>query len=390
MRDYKKSPPSSKTMIKTASIIFLSMIFIFTVQPVFPAVLRSSSILVDIDDTTGRLFLSTVNGKDDVEGDENSNLLFYDEPPTSYTIVYVDDELFVFGSTEGVFSLLPVNRNSSIEAVWENDLVRVRQIVTFVQRKGTGKEEGALIQYRVENKSKKKRSIGFRILYDTYLGEKGQYHFELSGRRRISFETTLENKSLPTFWRSQSEKNPALCLSGLLKGGIVTVPYKINFANFKTLQDHLEFGWVVPDTKRKRRFDNLPFSKDDSAVALYFKPVPVDPGGVREVNSMLGLCGIEDFTLETSETVVKIVKNEGEKKPPEFQQKHEDLSLLSQADLDRIVKELKRIKLLHGSLDDINGVIKRINEILASEGKKVEEDELVDILDSLQNMRKKP
>jgi len=105
---------------------------------------------------------------------------------------------------------------------------------------------------------------------------------------------------------------------------------------------------------------------------------------------MLGLCGIEDFTLETSETVVKIVKNEGEKKPPEFQQKHEDLSLLSQADLDRIVKELKRIKLLHGSLDDINGVIKRINEILASEGKKVEEDELVDILDSLQNMRKKP
>ncbi len=377
-------------MIKTASIIFLSMIFMFTVLPVFPAVLRSSSILVDIDDATGRLFLSTVNGKDDVEGDENSDLIFYDEPPSSYTVVYVDDELFVFGSAEGVFSLFPVNRNSSVEAVWENDLVRVRQIVTFVQRKGTGREEGVLIQYRAENKSKKKRSIGFRLLYDTYLGEKGQYHFELSDGRRISFETTLENKSLPALWRSQSEKNPALCLSGVLEGGIVTVPYKINFANFKTLQDHPEFDWVVPDTKRKRRFDNLPFSKDDSAVALYFKPVPVVPGGVREVNSVLGLCGTEDFILETSDTVVEVVKSEDEKKPHEVQQKHEELSRLSQADLDRIIKELKRIELLHGSLDDINVVIKRINEILASEGKKIEEDELVDILDSLQNVRKKP
>ncbi len=374
-------------MIRNVSIVFMLTIFTFAAVPVFPAVLKSSSILIDVDGSSGRLFLSTVDGKDDIEGDENSDLLFYDEPPTSYTVVYVDDEIFVFGSAEGVFSLLPINRNSSVEAVWENDLVRVHQVVSFAHRKSTGREEGALIQYRIENKSNTRRSIGLRLLFDTYLGEKGQCHFELSDGRQIAFETTLENKPIPVSWRSLSEKNPTLCLSGIINESIVTVPDKINLANYKTLHDHPEYGWVVPDTKRKRRFANPPFSKNDSAVALYFKPAPVDPVSVRDLSTVLGLCGSEEFNLEASETVVEIVKEEGKKRPPEIEQTQRAVSNLSPADLDRIKNELKSIKLIHGSLDDINGVIKRINEVLTSEGKQIQEDELVDILNTLQNAR---
>ena len=66
----------------------------------------------------------------------------------------MDDELYEFGSAEGNFSQYPVNRDQLIEAVWENDTVRVEQDVSLVRRKSTGKEEGVLIRYRIENKSK--------------------------------------------------------------------------------------------------------------------------------------------------------------------------------------------------------------------------------------------
>ncbi len=370
-------------------MIIMMIILAFAVSPVYAAVLSNSSILVDVDGGSGRIFLSTVNGRDDIKGDENSDLLFYDEPPTSYTIVYVDDELFVFGSAQGEFSLPPINRNGSVEAVWENDLVRVRQTVLFARSRDTGKKEGVLIEYKVENKSKMKRSIGLRLLFDTYLGEKGESHFELSDGRQVSFETTLENGALPAFWRSRSKKTPGLCLSSLITGSIVTTPDKITFANYKTLQDNPEYNWVVPVTKRKRRFDNLPFSKGDSAVALYFKPAPVDPGGVRECKTVLGLCGSEDYTLGAPETVVKekAVK-EIEKKPSDLTQAKAETAKLSPSELNRIKKELNSIELIRGSLDDINMVLKRINEILASEGKQMQKDELVDLLNVLQKAEK--
>jgi len=373
-----------------SKIFFIVLIIpIFTASPVFPSVLSNSSILVDVDGSSGRVFFSTVNGRDDIEGDENSDLLFYDEPPSSYTIVYVDDELFVFGSVQGEFSLPPTNRNGSVETVWENDLVRVKQVVLFARGKDSGREEGLLVKYRVENKSKTRHSIGLRLLFDTCLGEKGKYHFQLFDGSKIEFETTLEKENLSAGWRSLSEKIPGLCLSGITKGNIVTVPDKINFANYKTLQDNPEYNWVVPKTKQKRRFDNLPFSKSDSAVALYFKPSPVVPGGVLEYKTVLGLCGSEDYTLEVPETIVKeeIVK-EIEKSASDLTQTPVKKAKLSAAELVGIKKELEAIGLVRGSLDDINRILKRINEVLASEGKQIQEDELVDILDTLKKEKK--
>jgi hypothetical protein len=388
MKDYKKSLRKLKAVNRP---VFILCFFVFACmpRPVLPAVLSSSSILVNVDDTTGRLFLSTIEGKKDVSGDENSNLLFYDEPPTSYTVIYVNDEVFIFGSAEGTFSELPVSLDASIEAVWENDLVRVKQTVALLKREGSGSEEGALITYSVENKSNSNRSIGLRILFDTYLGEKGRYHFQLSDGEKIEFEKTLKGKSLPARWMSLSKKNPPLCLTGIIEG-IGTTPDKINFANYKTLQQHVEYNWVVPDVKRKRRFDNLPFSKNDSAIALYYKPVPVAPGGTRRVRSALGLCGPGDFVLSVPVTVVTVFKKGKEEKTSGVQQTPEPVSGLSQDDLRRIREELKKIAQLRGSLDEINSAIKKINAILESGVTQAQEDELIAIKKMLENMKEVP
>jgi hypothetical protein len=68
----------------------------FTSQMSLSATLQNKHLFVDVDDETGRIFLSTLEGHTDFRGDEKTNLLFYDRPPASYTLIYVDNDIFFF------------------------------------------------------------------------------------------------------------------------------------------------------------------------------------------------------------------------------------------------------------------------------------------------------
>ena len=65
----------------------MSKVFIFMAAIlIFPALLCAATLsnkylLVDVDGETGRLFLSTVEGHENIEGDEKVSLLFFDRPP---------------------------------------------------------------------------------------------------------------------------------------------------------------------------------------------------------------------------------------------------------------------------------------------------------------------
>ena len=67
----------------------------------YPATLNNQNLLVTVDDDTGRLFMATQGGLEHVEGDERRHLLFFDQPPASYTLIYLDDDLLIFGGESG-------------------------------------------------------------------------------------------------------------------------------------------------------------------------------------------------------------------------------------------------------------------------------------------------
>ena len=90
------------------------------------ATLSNKHLLVDVDEETGRIFLSTVEGKEDVVGDERINLLFFDKPPSSYTLVYVNRDVVVFGGERGTYVKRPVTIGDRIETVWEENTHRRR------------------------------------------------------------------------------------------------------------------------------------------------------------------------------------------------------------------------------------------------------------------------
>lgn len=362
----------------------MSKVFIFMVIIlVFPALLSAAALsnkylLVDVDEETGRLFLSTVEGHENIQGDEKVSLLFFDRPPSSYTVIYINNDAVIYGSRRGSFIRRPTTVGNRIEAVWEDDLISVMQSVEFIKRKKIRIEDGIFINYKIKNKSDYPQEVGLRILFDTRLGERGVYHFELPGDVKLRYETEFVEDNLPDSWLSRDfVKNPEFCLRGVLKEDVVTLPDKVVFANYKSLRENLFYYRV----RKKRKFDNLPYSKHDSAVAIYFNPGELGPGEEREYSTILGLSGEEGY----GEEVIEIIEMEEalpeEEEPPK-------MPLRDDVDLEFLIQELARIQRIKGSIEDINRLIEALNQILKTENRIIDEEELNQFKKSLDELKK--
>ncbi|HEB30927.1 MAG TPA: hypothetical protein ENI15_08650 [Spirochaetes bacterium] len=349
------------------------------------ATLSNKHLLVDVEEETARIFISTIDGKEDVEGDERINLLFFDKPPSSYTVLYVHRDAITFGGGRGIYIKRPVAIGDKIETIWEDKTVNVKQVVEFVKRKNTRTEDGVLITYTIKNISKYSRTVGLRILFDTSLGEKGIYHFELPTGEQIRYETEYLGDDQPRAWISKDTKrNPQHILRGVIRGELVTTPDKIVFANYKSLFENL-FSYRI---RRKRKFDYPPYSRNDSAVAIYFVPYDLDPGETREYSTVLGLSGEEEY----GEDVVEIIQIEEEPGViEEIIEKPEEIKLKENIDLDLLNEELERIKRIRELIAEENRLMEEMNRILEIENNILKEEELnrlKEALDAIDEIRK--
>lgn len=353
-------------------VVFLYVVFIMLSSVLYPATLSNPYLLIDVDDSTGRFFLSTVEGLPDVKSDERKNLLFFDIPPSSFTLIYVDDDVYVFGGERGTFIKPPVVVGNSIEAVWENRLISVTQTIRFIKRKDVGIEDSVQIIYSLKNEGERMLKAGFRILFDTSLGERNRSHFQLSEGEKIEYESKFEGDEVPTAWLSRDrEENPVVCLQGILRGQMVSVPSKVVFANYRSLvQNPIDYNIL-----RRKRFHNLPYSRDDSAVALYSQLVNLAPGEGYEFKTILGLPGGLDYGAEEEEIVV--VREEREKivAPPPGIAYLLDSKTIDRRDLERLLGEYRKLIKDREFLSELNKVIERLNTLL-NEDKSISEEEL--------------
>ncbi len=366
-------------------ILYLALAVIMPLGAVHPATLSNPHLLIDVDDSSGRFFLSTLEGLAGVSGDEKKNLLFFDTPPSSYTVVYVNDDAFFFGGERGMFKKPPVSVGNSIEADWENELVSVRQVVQFVRRRGSGLEDGVLITYVVKNRGERVIKAGLRVVFDTWLGEKERYHFSLSDGKKLEYESKFEGEKVPSAWLSQdSEENPIVCLQGVMRGKMVTAPSKVVFANYRSLRQNL----LDYPLLRQKRFDNLPYSRNDSAVALYSEMVELAPGTGYEFRTILGLRGSEEYGFEEEEVVI-IRDERGTRESPESEPEPlPPVRSLSPQEAARFVSEYSRLMMMQESLAEINEIIEEINALLGREDKSISEEELRLLKNSLMGIEK--
>ncbi len=353
-------------------------------------IIENSHLRVVVDGETGRLFLSTVQ-EDSVRDDEKDALLFFDTTPSSYTVIYVDEAAYVFGSSEGTLEVEKSPEGKNITAVWDVGKIRVVQNAGFVQREKSGREDGVRVTYTVLNGTEETLPIGARILFDTYLGEKSENHFTVSPGGGIRYETTFEEGLLPDYWISKSSGETSdVCLRGVLKEEMVTVPDAITFANYAFLRQHL-FPFPV---RKWNSFDMLPFSKNDSAVVLQYSPVEVSAGGRREVSALLGQCGEGKYGQYiqrekklpadgeiTGLTVEEPARShEGEKKQPS--------SPAAEIDMDLLREEIKEVGEMQATVDRINTLIDSIDELLLDSGERTDEEDLLLMRRKLEELKK--
>jgi hypothetical protein len=376
-------------MNRTIPLILLSFFLFGCLHAVsiYAVTLTSKDLIMDVDDDTGRLNLSRIEGKDAAGNAERENLLFYDKPPSSYTLIYLDDDVLTFGGDRGRFTQRPVVEGRSVRSVWENERVRVTELIQIVERKDSGAQDGMLISYFLENKSGKSVEAGMRILFDTYLGERDIYHFELTWNRQVRqvwYETMFEKDSLPLYWVSKKEKYPDVCLRGVLEGELVTSPDEVIFANYRALEQN-PINYKV---RGKKDFDLLPYSKNDSAVAIFYSPALLQPGASREYSTILGLCGDGEYSLlekpapqlEREEVAGVTVQDKIEA----LKEKEE----IPRIDIESIARELNSLQWDRSSLKRINELVDKLNIAIEKEGKSLSEDDIIQLRKELDALRK--
>ncbi len=361
------------------------LIVLFLFPPLIQAAtIENDSILVYVDEETGRMFLSTLAGKAEIQGDEKVDLLFFDNPPSSYTVIYVNNDAYIFGGQRGTFLKRPLTLGKSILTIWENELVNVELTIRFIGRKDSGVEDGVLISYRVENRTEYSLSVGLRILFDTYLGEKGRCHFTAPDAGEICYESEFQKSEIPSTWMSVGQPgNCASCLRGVLKEGSMIAPDKIVFANYRALRENLGYYRI----RKKKTFDYPPYSMNDSAVSLYYNPASLPAGQWRAYSTIIGLCDEGEYAEET----VEIEKQEDIVQRPSVQEaspplKEEKIETTDKINLDRIQKELKDIELLMSSRQKINEIIEGLNQILETDDKLLDEEEAIRMKKTLKEL----
>lgn len=320
-----------------------------------PRRVSSEYIGVEVDMETGRLHIV---GK---QRENPEDLLFFDEPPSSYVAVYTNGDVFIYGDNTGEFIKRPMPANRGIESIWKNDLLMVTARVELVKRADTGHEDGILVTYTVENRYEYAADVGLEVLFDTYLGEKRLQHFELPGGGTLEYETIFEKEKLPEYWYSVDPETSPACLMGVLKGGLVTLPDKLIFANYRALLNE-RFGYKV---SRKKRFNLLPYSRNDSAVALLFEPVSIESGETLTFTLLLGLCGPGEYVRGD-------VAVEEDKKPlvlehPPEEEPVSPILIGPEVDLGRLNSKLLEINISKESVARINEYIKRLNGLLGED-----------------------
>lgn len=263
----------------TRRLLFLTALFFATVSTaLFGLEITNGKIrLVLTEDTTRFSAYYNTSGN-------NWTPLFYAQDPRTTTLgVLAGNDLYRMGDSSG-FKASVTKTASGGEITWTSPTLKVTESFAFKSSIGASQADGLLVTIRVTNNSNSSLPVGVRYLIDTYLGEQNRIGFMTPGNSSMSNETELSGSQVPDYWVSPGDRKLSVALEDVLRGSGVTLPDKVVFANWKRLNDS---GWNFTSDPN-RNFNLLPYSINDSAVALYYNPQSLAAGASRTITLLLG------------------------------------------------------------------------------------------------------
>jgi hypothetical protein len=251
----------------------------------------------------GRWGLTALDQKDPKNDKKNKRLTFDDRGATNNTVIRVDRYEYVFGRRYGKNSTIYPMKTEITDRYWTKRVVFTEHGVEATQHiilvPGTsGNLDNCLVYYTITNtnKSNVTRSVGVRVLVDTFIGSNDGVPFTIPGR--MGFMDTfadIRSKEMPDFIEAvenpDNDKEAGTVARFGLKG--IKVPWveQIDEPTRLIICQQPENPQVKWDWDEFAPISTL--RKKDSCVVLYWEDEGLNKGHSRTVGFTYGLNALE-------------------------------------------------------------------------------------------------
>lgn len=298
--------------MKRLHYFLLSLPFVFSTLTIHgatpsPATLALENefikIVVNNKTTPGRFSLETTLGTPDNPKDDYQDLIYGKPIPwTSYTTISINDTPYIFGvtgkklqrRTNATFLELPITQqqisNNRILSIAQSDTLKATQILSFYKNPNTNLFDSMLIDYTLTNVSTAPITVGMRLLLDTKLGSNDGAPLRI-GSQQIKHERFLKQNELFDYWQAFDHiTDTSIIAQGLLKDShnLLTPPESIHIANWGSLADTP----LNAPYKEGRSFIRDGENEKDTALALRYPAVTLNPNESRSIRTVYGLGGL--------------------------------------------------------------------------------------------------
>jgi hypothetical protein len=237
--------------------------------------LTNGRMKLSLDERNGRFSLYYMT---DVSKKSYVALLDDKESRTTYPTLYIDQKAYKLGEA-AEFRVSASKDGSGYLVQYRSSMAVVRQYFSFVASPGSPLADGLSIRFEIENVSERDLSVGLRYLFDTWLGERENAHFMSSAPVLLANETLLQS--------GFDERHLASVGMGasvhFVLAAPATKPDRIIASNWKRLNDS---AWSL-EVNPARNFTLMPYSINDSALALFYDPAVLKRAAVRGVSVLL-------------------------------------------------------------------------------------------------------
>ena len=271
-------------------LMFFTFLFLILALCSFSLELNNGRIKLVLHKNSGRFSIYYLS---DPEKRKYTSFFLDQDVRTSLLSVVANNKIYRLGES-GSFKEKIEETAEGARFVWESQQLEITEEFTFVTSSGANQADGVLISLSLKNITDSSINVGVRYLFDTYLGESHNHHFETNLHDNMKNETVIEKDSMITYWLSRNIKDENVGLQMVTSGGNSTKPDKIIFANWKRLN---ETTWTYLSSD-SRDFSSRPYSINDSAVCHYYNPVSLGSGKQRKISLLLGNMKEEGFATD--------------------------------------------------------------------------------------------
>ena len=230
----------------------------------------------------------------DVAKGRYESFLFDQDSRTTFATLNADGRVYKLGDASE-FRISSAVTDTGVKIEFRSSSFVVRELADFESSDGAALADGLRITFEIENISEHEAALGLRYLVDTWLGEKSGTHFVTDKRPRQSTEALIAAADGDAWIETPGDLANFMIQ---LSGPGVDRPDKAILANWKRLSDA---PWAF-DVNPQRNFTLVPYSINDSAVALYWEPITVARGATRRVAFSMGNFNDKGYPAPTGET----------------------------------------------------------------------------------------